>query len=157
MNWAAVDAGIGEFHEVHYPESWADATDEVVEGRPTTAYFKNVAAPMLGQIGDDLPVSAFEGREDGTIPSGTSKYEKAAPALHVPSWDAEKCIGCMQCSFVCPHATIRPSLTTKEETAAAPAGYKVAPKARAGKQYDVAIVVDQATVWNAAPVWMSAR
>lgn len=143
MNWAAVDAGIGEFHEVHYPESWADATDEVVEGRPTTAYFKNIAAPMLGQIGDDLPVSAFEGREDGTMPSGTSKYEKAAPALHVPSWDAEKCIGCMQCSFVCPHATIRPSLTTKEETAAAPAGYKVAPKARAGKQYDVAIVVDQ--------------
>ena len=144
MNWAAVDAGIGEFKEVHYPAAWADAVDEVIESRPTTDYFKNVAAPMLGQVGDDLPVSAFLGREDGTMPSGTSKYEKAAPALHVPSWDAEKCIGCMQCSFVCPHATIRPSLTTKEETAAAPAGYKVAPKARSGKQYDVAIVVDQA-------------
>ena len=143
MNWAAVDAGVSEFHEVNYPASWADAVDEVVEGRPAPEYFKNVAAPMLGQVGDDLAVSAFIGREDGTMPSGTSKFEKAGPALHVPSWDAEKCIGCMQCSFVCPHATIRPVLTTKEETAAAPAGYKVAAKAKSGKEYDVAIIVDQ--------------
>lgn len=143
MNWAAVDAGIGEFHEVSYPASWADAVDTPVEGRPATEYFKNVAHPMLNQVGDDLPVSAFEGRQDGTMPSGTSKFEKAGPALHVPSWDSTKCIGCMQCSFVCPHAAIRPCLTTKEETAAAPAGYTVAPKARSGKQYDVSIVVDQ--------------
>ena len=143
MNWAAVDAGVSEFHEVNYPASWADAVDEVVESRPAPEYFTNVAAPMLGQVGDDLAVSAFIGREDGTMPSGTSKFEKAGPALHVPSWDAEKCIGCMQCSFVCPHATIRPVLTTKEETAAAPAGYKVAAKAKSGKEYDVAIIVDQ--------------
>ena len=134
MNWAAVDAGVSEFHEVNYPASWADAVDEVVESRPAPEYFTNVAAPMLGQVGDDLAVSAFIGREDGTMPSGTSKFEKAGPALHVPSWDAEKCIGCMQCSFVCPHATIRPVLTTKEETAAAPAGYKVAAKAKSGKE-----------------------
>lgn len=143
MNWAAVDAGVGEFHEVQYPASWADAVDEVVAGRPTSEYFENVAAPVLGQIGDDLKVSDFVGREDGTMPSGTSKFEKAGPALHVPAWDSEKCIGCTQCSFVCPHATIRPVLTTKEETAAAPAGYKVAPKAKSGKEYDFAIVVDQ--------------
>ena len=127
MNNGAVDAGIKEFHEVNYPASWADAKDEVVEGRPAPKYFTEVAKPMLEQVGDDLSVSAFAGREDGTMPSGTAKFEKAGPALHVPSWDAEKCIGCLQCSFVCPHATIRPVLTTKEETAAAPAGYKVAP------------------------------
>ena len=143
MNNGAVDAGIKEFHEVNYPASWADAVDEVVEGRPATKYFTDVAKPMLEQVGDDLPVSAFVGREDGTMPSGTSKFEKAGPALHVPSWDNEKCIGCLQCSFVCPHATVRPCLTTKEETAAAPAGYKVATKAKSGKEYDLAIVVDQ--------------
>ena len=143
MNNGAVDAGIKEFHEVNYPASWADAKDEVVEGRPAPKYFTEVAKPMLEQVGDDLSVSAFAGREDGTMPSGTAKFEKAGPALHVPSWDAEKCIGCLQCSFVCPHATIRPVLTTKEETAAAPAGYKVAPKAKSGKEYDLAIIVDQ--------------
>ena len=62
--------------------------------RPATKYFTDVAKPMLEQVGDDLPVSAFVGREDGTMPSGTSKFEKAGPALHVPSWDNEKCIGC---------------------------------------------------------------
>ena len=143
MNWAAVDAGIGEFHEVNYPASWADAKDEVVEGRPVPEYFSKVAAPVLGQIGDDLKVSDFVGREDGTMPSGTSQFEKAGPALHVPSWDSEKCIGCMQCSFVCPHATIRPVLTTDEELAAAPAGFKKATKAKSGKEYNVTIVVDQ--------------
>lgn len=90
MNNGAVDAGIKEFHEVNYPASWADAKDEVVEGRPATKYFTEVAKPMLEQVGDDLPVSAFAGREDGTMPSGTAKFEKAGPALHVPSWDAEK-------------------------------------------------------------------
>ena len=143
MNWAAVDAGVGEFHEVNYPASWADATDEVAEGRPTPKYFSQVAAPVLGQVGDDLKVSDFVGREDGTMPSGTSQFEKAGPALHVPSWDNEKCIGCMQCSFVCPHATIRPALTTEEELKAAPAGFKAATKAKSGKEYNVTIVVDQ--------------
>ena len=143
MNNGAVDAGVEEFHEVKYPAAWADAVDEVVEGRPATEYFTKVAAPILGQVGDDLPVSAFNERLDGTMPSGTSKFEKAGPALHVPSWNNEKCIGCLQCSFVCPHATIRPVLTTKEETAAAPAGYKTAVKAKSGKEYDLAIVVDQ--------------
>uniref|UniRef100_UPI003FEEF0C3 pyruvate:ferredoxin (flavodoxin) oxidoreductase n=1 Tax=Megasphaera sp. TaxID=2023260 RepID=UPI003FEEF0C3 len=143
MNNGAVDAGIKEFHEVNYPASWADAKDEVVEGRPATKYFTEVAKPMLEQVGDDLPVSAFAGREDGTMPSGTAKFEKAGPALHVPSWDAEKCIGCMQCSFVCPHATIRPVLTTDEELKAAPAGFQTAAKAKSGKQYHVSIIVDQ--------------
>ena len=128
MNNGAVDAGIKEFHEVNYPASWADAKDEVVEGRPATKYFTEVAKPMLEQVGDDLPVSAFAGREDGTMPSGTAKFEKAGPALHAPSWDAEKCIGCMQCSFVCPHATIRPVPHSEEAVAAAPPNIKKAPK-----------------------------
>lgn len=143
MNNGAVDAGIKEFHEVSYPASWADAVDEAVEAKTAPAYFTEVATPMLNQVGEDLPVSAFIGREDGTMPCGTSQFEKAGPALHVPSWDSEKCIGCNQCSFVCPHAAIRPVLTTAEETAAAPAGYKIAPKAKSGKGFDFAIIVSQ--------------
>ncbi|MCI1821935.1 MAG: pyruvate:ferredoxin (flavodoxin) oxidoreductase [Megasphaera sp.] len=143
MNNGAVDAGITEFHQVSYPASWADAVDEAVPETSTPEYFKKVATPMLNQVGDDLTVAAFVGREDGTMPNGTTKFEKPGPAMHVPSWDFEKCIGCFKCSFVCPHAAIRPVLTTAEEAAAAPAGFKVAPKAKSGKEYGVTIVVSQ--------------
>ena len=78
--------------------------------------------PINGMRGDDLPVSAFIGREDGTFPAGTAAYEKRGIAVNVPEWQMEKCIQCNQCSFVCPHAAIRPFLLTDEELAAAPAG-----------------------------------
>ncbi len=144
MNNGAVDAGIKEFHEVSYPASWADAVDApVAKKAEVPEYFEKVATPMLGQIGDDLKVSDFMERIDGTMPAGTSKFEKPGPAMHVPAWDATKCIGCNQCSFVCPHAAIRPCLTTKEETAAAPAGYLTAAKAKSGKEFDFSIVISQ--------------
>ena len=144
MNNGAVDAGIKEFHEVNYPASWADAKDEVTEGRPVPEYFAKVAAPMLGQVGDDLKVSDFVGREDGTMPSGTAKFEKSRPG------SARSCLGCRKMRWLHavllrlpPHATIRPVLTTAEELAAAPEGFKAAPKAKSGKEYNVTIVVDQ--------------
>ncbi len=78
--------------------------------------------PINSMKGDDLPVSAFVGREDGTFPSGTSQYEKRGIAVNVPEWQPDECIQCNQCSYVCPHAVIRPFLLTEDELAKAPAG-----------------------------------
>ena len=83
--------------------------------------------PMNACDGDALPVSAFNGREDGHFPLGTAAYEKRGVAVSVPVWDAAKCIQCNQCSYVCPHATIRPVLLTDEEAAAAPANFGAVP------------------------------
>ncbi|MBO8424830.1 MAG: pyruvate:ferredoxin (flavodoxin) oxidoreductase [Firmicutes bacterium] len=122
MNYAAVDGAIKFLKEVKYPESWATTT----EGAPMVAvaddkYFREVIHPILKQEGDKLPVSAFNA--DGTVPVGTTKYEKRGTAVHVPVWIPENCIQCNQCSFVCPHAVIRPVLATPEQLNAAPEGF----------------------------------
>lgn len=122
MNYAAVDGAISNLIEVKYPESWATTT----EGAPMvkisgTDYFKNVVNPVLNQKGDSLPVSAFN--PDGSVPVGTSKYEKRGIAVSVPKWNINNCIQCNQCSLVCPHAAIRPVLKTPEQLAGAPEGF----------------------------------
>ena len=119
MNYAAIDAAKSGLVEVQYPASWATAT----EGAPMAAiaddeYFKNVVHPILVLEGDKLPSSAFNA--DGSVPVGTTKFEKRGVAVKVPKWIAENCIQCNQCSFVCPHACIRPAViddaTEKPET-----------------------------------------
>ena len=126
MNNAAVDAGISAPIEVAIPEEWAHATTggsrEVVE-RPE--FISDVCDVMNRQEGDDLPVSTFKGIEDGTFPSGTSKYERPTAAISVPEWIPENCIQCNQCAASCPHATIRPVLATEEEVEKAPEGFIV--------------------------------
>lgn len=142
MNNGAVDAGIKEFHEVNYPASWLmplTKSSKAVRLRNTSRKLQNRCSNRLATISRFPHLSAA--KMAPCLPA--LRNSKSGPALHVPSWDNEKCIGCLQCSFVCPHATVRPCLTTKEETAAAPAGYKVAVKAKSGKEYDLAIVVDQ--------------
>ncbi|MEG1910486.1 MAG: 4Fe-4S double cluster binding domain-containing protein, partial [Bacteroidales bacterium] len=89
-------------------------------GKP--AFISNVVDVMNDQKGDDLPVSAFLDVADGTFPCGTSKYEKRGIAVNIPHWVPENCIQCNQCSYVCPHAAIRPFLMTEEEVKNAPAG-----------------------------------
>ncbi|MDD2533491.1 MAG: pyruvate:ferredoxin (flavodoxin) oxidoreductase [Eubacteriales bacterium] len=120
MNYAAVDAGINAVVEVKVPAAWADAKDVVVEKKPVPDFIKNVVEVMNAQLGDTLPVSAFTGREDGTFPQGTSQYEKRMIATKIPVWQADNCIQCNQCSYVCPHAVIRPFLLTDDEAAKAP-------------------------------------
>ena len=83
-------------------------------------FVKDIVIPMNRQEGDQLPVSAFVGMEDGTFEHGTAAFEKRGIAVNVPEWDSEKCIQCNQCSYVCPHAVIRPFLLTEEEKNAAP-------------------------------------
>ena len=124
MNYAAVDAGLNALHEVKYDaEKWAKAVDKKVKARKVPEFIENVVFPINRQEGDKLPVSTFVGREDGTFPCGTSAYEKRGVAVNVPEWIMDKCIQCNQCSFVCPHSTIRPFLIDEKEAAKAPASF----------------------------------
>ncbi|MCE5346105.1 MAG: pyruvate:ferredoxin (flavodoxin) oxidoreductase [Bacteroidales bacterium] len=120
MNYAAVDKG-GEVVKVDVPAEWANI--KVVKEKDTRDipdFVRDIMEPVNRQEGDDLPVSAFVGREDGTFPAGTAAYEKRGIAVTVPEWQPENCIQCNQCSYVCPHAAIRPFLLTDEELAKAP-------------------------------------
>ncbi|MDD4460720.1 MAG: pyruvate:ferredoxin (flavodoxin) oxidoreductase [Eubacteriales bacterium] len=133
MNYAAVDAGINSIVEIEVPAAWADAQDEAATARNVPEFVRDVADVMNAQKGDDLPVSAFKGREDGTFPQGTTQFEKRMIATQIPIWVPENCIQCNQCSYVCPHAVIRPFLLTDEEAANAP---ESAPSKKGMKPYD---------------------
>ena len=131
MNYAAIDAGATAYVKVEVPESWKTAEDhvETVEetGRPKTVKMvRSILDPVDKMDGDALPVSAFVDHADGTFELGASAYEKRGIAVSVPKWDAEKCVQCNQCAFVCPHATIRPFALTADEAAKAPAQTKMA-------------------------------
>jgi len=122
MNKAAVDRG-GDIEEISIPAEWKNIEIKAkVDDRNIPDFIKNVVEPINAQKGDDLPVSAFVGREDGTFPAGTTAYEKRGIAVTVPEWISENCIQCNQCAYVCPHAVIRPFLLTEEELANAPEG-----------------------------------
>ena len=126
MNYAAVDKGLEDLKEFRVPAEWAEAVDtqEKVEAE-VPGFIKNILIPSTMQKGDFLPVSTFIGREDGTLPFGTSAYEKRGIATEVPIWIPENCTQCNQCSYVCPHATIRPFLLNEDETENAPEGLEV--------------------------------
>ena len=124
MNYAAVDKGT-EVHKIEIPSEWANIKITAEKDtRNIPDFVRNIMEPMNAMKGDDLPVSAFVGREDGTFPSGTSMYEKRGIAVNVPEWQPDECIQCNQCSYVCPHAAIRPFLMTEEEVKNAPEGTK---------------------------------
>ena len=123
MNYKAVDAGIDSLVKVDVPASWADAVEDEKPEVDEPAFIKDILRPMVAQKGNDLPVSSFLGYEDGTFPCGTAAYEKRGIAVNVPEWKPENCIQCNRCSFVCPHACIRPVLVTEEELAQAPESF----------------------------------
>ena len=143
MNHQAVDAGINSLVKVEVPASWANATDSHNDPKVEEPDFiKNILRPMSAQKGNDLPVSAFLGYEDGTFPSGTAAYEKRGIAVNVPEWDIEKCIQCNRCAFICPHACIRPVLVNEEELANAPEAFeakKATGKGLEGLQYRIQV------------------
>ena len=127
MNIAAVDAGINALVQVQVKPEWKNLSGAAIQ--PPRAdvpdVIKNILVPINAQKGDDLPVSAFRGMEDGTMPLGTSQYEKRGIASHLPVWDKSECIQCNRCSFVCPHAVIRPYLLNEDEVKNAPAGLEL--------------------------------
>ncbi len=121
MNNAAIDKGVESLVKIDVPESWKDAKDEEVAPlKNATDFVKNIVVPMNRLEGDNLPVSTFTGMEDGTFEAGTAAFEKRGIAVNVPEWKSDKCIQCNQCSFVCPHASIRPILLNEEEKKNAP-------------------------------------
>ena len=143
MNYAAVDRG-GEYTKVEIPADWKDITAKFENpnaARLAPDFVKHIADVVNAQTGDTLPVSAFNDYVDGTIPAGTSAYEKRGVAVKVPEWQADNCIQCNTCAFVCPHAAIRPFLLTDEEAAAAPEGLKMQQGKAVFKEYKFALSV----------------
>ena len=123
MNNGAIDAGIDALHKVTVPAAWKDAKDEAAKASNAPDFITKIQDVMNRQEGESLPVSTFnKGMEDGTFPTGGAAYEKRGIAINVPEWQVDNCIQCNQCAFVCPHAAIRPILTTDAEKNAAPAG-----------------------------------
>ncbi|MEG0190471.1 MAG: pyruvate:ferredoxin (flavodoxin) oxidoreductase [Lachnospiraceae bacterium] len=131
MNYDAIDAGAKQMTQITVPESWKSAADEglftpeIKEGNAdAVAFVKNIQTKVNAQEGNSLPVSAFNDYVDGSTPSGTSAFEKRGIAVDIPVWQADNCIQCNRCAYVCPHAVIRPIALTEEEVANAPEGLK---------------------------------
>ena len=134
MNYDAIDAGAKQVVEIQVPESWKNAEAEDIIAKDVTGkrqdvvdFVNNIQHAVNAQEGNNLPVSAFKDYVDGTTPSGAAAYEKRGIAVDIPVWNPENCIQCNRCSYVCPHAVIRPVAMTEAEVAAAPEGLKTLP------------------------------
>ncbi len=123
MNTGAVDKTLDKLVKVDYPAAWATASEGPAVKRDEPAFVTDVMRPMVSQMGDRLPVSAFQ--PDGIFPVATTRYEKRGVAINVPQWIPENCIQCNQCAMVCPHAAIRPFLLSDEEAKTAPEAFTV--------------------------------
>ena len=145
-NWDAIDAGAGALVKIDVPADWANATEEAhvehLEGpEKTVAMVRNIMEPVGRMNGDSLPVSAFVDYADGTFQQGAAAYEKRGVSVTVPEWTAETCAQCNQCSYVCPHATIRHYTLSAEEAAAAPEGTKMVDHKMSKGKYKYALAV----------------
>ncbi len=147
-NWAAIEEGAKQVHQVEVPESWKsaayeDLSEAIPEGgrADVEKFVKTIQQSVSAQEGNKLPVSAFVDYVDGSTPSGAAAYEKRGVAVSIPVWNPENCIQCNFCSYVCPHAAIRPVAMTAEEAAAAPAEMKTLPMTGL-KELTFAVTVD---------------
>ena len=148
-NWAAIDAGANGVVKVEVPESWKNCGDEGLDYKTVSGarkdvvdFVNNIQSKVSAQEGNTLPVSAFKDYVDGNTPSGSAAYEKRGIAVNLPVWHAENCVQCNQCSYVCPHAVIRPVAMTEEEAANVPAGTQVVDlKGMPGYKFTMAISV----------------
>ena len=147
MNEKAIDLGASAYKKIDVPADWANAVDtgSASEEKGPAKLVKQVDSimkPVGAMNGDSLPVSAFMDHVDGTFEQGAAAYEKRGVAVMVPAWNGETCAQCNKCSYVCPHATIRPYALTAEEAAGAPSNAIIVPKKGKGKdsyQYTLAV------------------
>ena len=148
LNYKAIDKGSDGLREVPIDPAWKDLKDENKVEVDLPYFVKTLANPINAIKGNDLPVSAFTGYEDGTMDNGSAAFEKRYIASFVPEWIEENCIQCNQCSFVCPHAVIRPFLSTEEEQANAPENaqfLKPMGKGFEGLQYSIVVSIPDCT------------
>ena len=141
-NYAAVDRG-GEYKELAVDTAWANLAADAAQPNDAPAFINEVVRPINAQDGDLLKVSAFKGIEDGTWPQGTASYEKRGVAAFVPTWNADNCIQCNKCAYVCPHASIRPFVLDAEEMKGfnAPVIEMKAPAAMKGMNFRIQVSV----------------
>ena len=139
MNNEAVDVAVKDLVEIKYPDSWATTKEGAAPAAVADdKYFREFVHPILVLKGDDLPVSSFDPR--GFVPTGTTQFEKRGVAINVPKWIPDNCIMCNQCSYVCPHACIRPFLISEDDMKKAPQGFVTKPargKDKEGYQYKI--------------------
>jgi pyruvate-ferredoxin/flavodoxin oxidoreductase len=150
-NWDAIDAGYQNIVKVEIPAEWTNAEDTkmgmdkaVGDNKKLIDFVNNIQQPCNAQQGDKLPVSTFVDMADGSFPQGSSAYEKRGIAVNVPCWDSKKCVQCNMCSYVCPHAVVRPFALTDEEVANAPSQTTTVdfkPKAIEGKKFGLGVSV----------------
>ncbi|MCX6647008.1 MAG: pyruvate:ferredoxin (flavodoxin) oxidoreductase [bacterium] len=157
MNWDAVDATIDAIHHIEVPSGWAKVAVEKELKLDAPNWVNEVMLPIIRQKGDDVPVSAFNAdldgdyswtAPDGTFPVACTQFEKRGIAINVPEWNPETCTQCNQCSFVCPHAVIRPILLDKNETARKPESFvTVDGKAKGikGMPFRIQVYIDDCT------------
>ncbi len=149
MNYDAIDRGSMDVHPVNYPDTWKDAVDEPLDEKllPDHAvildYVTNLQKPITAQKGNDLPVSAFLPYVDGSVPPGSTAHERRNVATEIPVWIPENCIQCNLCSYVCPHAVIRPAVMTDAEKSNAPEGMSSLPLAGAKAPYHFSVTVSE--------------
>lgn len=148
MNYDAIDAGVEGVVKIDVPEDWKNAAYEDIaikasNGLPNVlSYVNNVQNKINAQAGNSLPVSAFVDYADGTTPSGSAAYEKRGIAVEVPTWNKDTCLQCNLCSYVCPHAAIRPAVMTEEDAAKAPETMKMVDmKGMPGKKFAITVSV----------------
>ena len=146
MNEKAIDAGANAYVKVDVPAEWANAVDNSAPAKlegseKLVKMVEGIMNPVGKMLGDTLPVSAFSDHVDGTFEQGASAYEKRGVAVMVPEWNQDTCAKCNKCSFVCPHATIRPFALTDAEVAAAPENIKIAPKPIVKSDYKYTLAV----------------
>ena len=146
MNEKAIDAGANAYVKVDVPAEWANAVDNSAPAKlegpeKLVKMVEGIMNPVGKMLGDTLPVSAFSDHVDGTFEQGASAYEKRGVAVMVPEWNQDTCAKCNKCSFVCPHATIRPFALTDAEVAAAPDNIKIAPKPIVKSEYKYTLAV----------------
>ena len=134
MNKQAVDSSLAALQKVNVPEAWSKAEDEELPLKKEPDFIKRIQRPMARHEGDELPVSAFKGMEDGSYPLGTTAYEKRGIAVMLPQWQPDTCIQCGRCSYICPHATVRLFLLDKEEVEKAPDNFETRKAAGKGME-----------------------
>lgn len=148
MNYEAIERGMAQVKEVTVPEEWKDARDEPLDQKilPDRAevlrFVERIQKPVIGQEGNKLPVSSFVDIADGSVPSGTAAHERRNVATEVPIWKPENCIQCNRCSYVCPHAVIRPAVMDSQEAKRAPEGMKMLDVTGA-PEYQVSMVISE--------------